>query len=80
MPDNLKFFFCTSRTLPESLIRPQIAPSKYFLTDRLCGLVVRVPGYRSEVQVPFTALPDFLRSIGFGKGFTQPREYKREAT
>jgi hypothetical protein len=36
--------------------------------DRLCGLVVRVPGYR------FPALPDFLRSSGSGTGSTQPRE------
>jgi hypothetical protein len=38
------------------------------LFDRLCGLVVRVPGYRS-------ALPDFLRSSGSGTGSTQPRDY-----
>jgi hypothetical protein len=34
--------------------------------DRLCGLVVRVPGYRSR----FPALPDFLRSNGSGTGCT----------
>jgi hypothetical protein len=28
-----------------------------------------------EVQVRFPALPDFLRSSGFGPGSTQPREY-----
>jgi hypothetical protein len=32
--------------------------------DRLCGLVVRVPGHRSR----FPALPDFLRSSGSGTG------------
>jgi hypothetical protein len=37
-------------------------------TDRLCGLVVRVSGYR------FPALPDFLSSSGSGTGSTQPRE------
>jgi hypothetical protein len=35
--------------------------------DRLCGLVVRVPGYRSRG-------PGFLRSSGSGTGSTQPRE------
>jgi hypothetical protein len=38
--------------------------------DRLCGLVVRVPGYRPR----FPALPDFLRSSGSATGSTQPRE------
>jgi hypothetical protein len=38
--------------------------------DRLCGLVVRVPGYRSR----FPVLPDFLRSSETGTGSTQPRE------
>jgi hypothetical protein len=33
-----------------------------------------------EVRVQFPALPDFLRSVGSGKGYTQPHEYKREAT
>jgi hypothetical protein len=41
--------------------------------DRLCGLVVRVPGYRSRGP---GALPDFLRSSGSGTGSTQPREDK----
>jgi hypothetical protein len=43
--------------------------------DRLCGLVVRVSGYRYRgpgVRVP--ALPEFLRSNGSGTGSTQPRE------
>jgi len=40
--------------------------------DRLCGLVVRVSGYRYRVRSP--ALPDFLSSIGSGTGSTQPRE------
>jgi hypothetical protein len=43
--------------------------------DRLCGVVVRVPGYRSRGPVP-----DFLRSSGSGTGSTQPREYNRGAT
>jgi hypothetical protein len=37
--------------------------------DRLCGLVVRVPGYR------FPVLSDFPRSSGSGTGSTQPRDY-----
>jgi hypothetical protein len=44
------------------------------LANRLCGLVVRVPGYRSEVRVRFPALPDFLKSSGSGTGSTQPRD------
>jgi hypothetical protein len=42
------------------------------MLDRLCGLVVRVPDYRSRVRFP--ALPDFLRSSGSGRGSTQPHE------
>jgi hypothetical protein len=44
--------------------------SGIIITDRLCDLVVRVPGYRS-----FPALPDFLRSSGSGTGSAQLREY-----
>jgi hypothetical protein len=43
--------------------------------DRLCGLVVRVPGYRSRGPGLIPALPDFLRSSGSGTGSTQPCEY-----
>jgi hypothetical protein len=32
----------------------------FIVQDRLCGLVVRVPGYRSR----FPALPDFLEVVG----------------
>jgi hypothetical protein len=46
--------------------------------DRFCGLVVKVPGYKSRVRFP--AQPDFLRSSGSGTGFTQPREYNWRAT
>jgi hypothetical protein len=45
------------------------------LRDRLCGLVVRVSGYRSKGPV---SIPDstriFLRSSGSGTGSTQPRD------
>jgi hypothetical protein len=44
------------------------------LDDRLCGLVVRVPGYRSRGPGSIPTLPDFLRSSGSGTGSTQPRE------
>jgi hypothetical protein len=48
--------------------------------DRLCGLVVRVLGYRSGGP---GSIPDTTRekkekkkkSSGSGTGFTQPREY-----
>jgi hypothetical protein len=46
------------------------------IIEELCGLVVRVPGYSSEVRVRFPALPDFRRSSGSGTGSTQPHEYK----
>jgi hypothetical protein len=48
--------------------------------DRLCGLVVRVPGYRSRDPISISALPDFLRSSGSGMESTEPREYNRQAT
>jgi hypothetical protein len=35
----------------------------------------QVSGYRSEVRVRFSALPDFLISSSYGTGSTQPREY-----
>jgi hypothetical protein len=41
-------------------------------SDRLCGLVVTVPGYISRVRFP--AVPYFLTSSGSGTGSTQPRE------
>jgi hypothetical protein len=41
------------------------------LLNRLCGLVVRVPGCRHK-RPGF----DFLSSSGSGTGFTQPREDK----
>jgi hypothetical protein len=43
--------------------------------NRLCGLVVRVPGYRYRGRVRFPTLTHFLRSGGPGTGSTQPREY-----
>jgi hypothetical protein len=40
--------------------------------DRLCGIVVRDPGYRFRGP---GSIPDFRRSSGSGTGSTQPREY-----
>jgi hypothetical protein len=34
------------------------------MMDHLCGLVFRVPGYRSKSPVRFPALPDFQRGSG----------------
>jgi hypothetical protein len=43
--------------------------------DRLCGLMVRVPGYRSRGPGSISgATRFFLRSSGSGMGSTQPRE------
>jgi hypothetical protein len=43
--------------------------------DRLCGLVVRVLGYRSggPGSIPGTTRKE--KSSGSGTGYTQPREY-----
>jgi hypothetical protein len=47
------------------------------LFDRLCGLVVRVLGYRSggPVSIPGTTRKK-QKCSGSGTGYTQPREYK----
>jgi hypothetical protein len=37
-------------------------------SDRLCGPVVRVPGYRSRGPGRFPTLPDYLRSTGSEQG------------
>ena len=48
---------------------------KFVTVISLCGLVVRVSGYRYRgLGVRFPALPDFLSSSGSGTGSTQPRE------
>jgi hypothetical protein len=41
--------------------------SEFLVTDR-------------EVQIRFSALPDFLRSNGSGTGSTQPHDYNRRGT
>jgi hypothetical protein len=53
---------------------------KYWLPCYLCGLVVRVPGYRSRGPSLIQALSDFLRSSGSGTRYTQPHEYNCGAT
>jgi hypothetical protein len=47
------------------------------LFNCLCGLAVRVPGYRSKGPGYYQApvIPDFLRSRGSATGSTEPREY-----
>jgi hypothetical protein len=59
--------------VPE-LNKPLINASRDNEVDRLCGLVVRVPGYRSggPGSVPGTT---GKKSNGSGTGSTQPREY-----
>jgi hypothetical protein len=47
------------------------------MLDLLCGLVVRVPGYRSRGPGSIPGA-DFLRSSGSGTGSTQTREYNEE--
>jgi hypothetical protein len=49
--------------------------------DRLCGLVVRVPGYRSGgLGFDSRALQEEEKSGGSGTRSSQPREYKWGAT
>jgi hypothetical protein len=43
--------------------------------DHLCGLVVRVHGYRPEIRVRFPVLSDCLSSSGSGTGSTQSHVY-----
>jgi hypothetical protein len=59
-------------SLPEHIY---IISYSYIMFDRLCGLVVRVLGYRSEDpgSIPGTTRK---KSSGSGTGCTQPREYK----
>jgi hypothetical protein len=52
-----------------------------YVVDRLCGLVVRVSGYRSRGPgFDSPSLPVFLRSSVSGTGSTQPRECNWGAT
>jgi hypothetical protein len=57
-----------------SIKRTNVSSFKCYLftRDRLCGLVVRVSGYR--YRGPGFPLPDFLSSSWSGTGSTQPRE------
>jgi hypothetical protein len=45
-----------------------------WMTDRLCGLVVRVPGYRSRSPGSIPGPNNFLRNSENGIDSTQPRE------
>jgi hypothetical protein len=48
----------------------------FVLSDRLCGLVVRVLGYRSGDPVSIPGTTRKKNGSGSGTGSTQPREYK----
>jgi hypothetical protein len=47
----------------------------FLKTDRLCGLVVRVLGYRSGGPGSIPGTTREKKSSGYGTGSTQPREY-----
>jgi hypothetical protein len=51
-----------------------------WIYDRLCGIVVGVPGHIHRSRVRFPALPGFLRSRWSRTGSAQPREYNWGAT
>jgi hypothetical protein len=59
---------------PQGLVRPEGLGKLMGSGDRLCGLVVRVLGYRSggPGSIPGTTKK---KSSGSGTGSTQPREY-----
>jgi hypothetical protein len=48
----------------------------YSYMDRLCGLVVRVLGYRSGGPGSIPGTNRKKKFSGSGTGWTQPREYK----
>jgi hypothetical protein len=75
----------TPATEPPDAVKVKVAPVLNWLSaaswrhDRLCGLVVRVLGYRSGG--PGSILGTTKKnSSGYGTGSTQPREYNWGAT
>jgi hypothetical protein len=52
-----------------------ISSDIYIYIDRLCGLVVRVLGYRSGGPGSIPGTIRKKKSSASGTGFTQPREY-----
>jgi hypothetical protein len=54
---------------------PLFLTSSIYSLDCLCGIVVRVPGYRSRGLGSIPGVPHFLKSSGSGTGYTQPSEY-----
>jgi hypothetical protein len=62
-----------SRISEKAVMKRKNYPSKT-LKDRLCGLVIRVPGYRPEGS-GFDSRHYKKKSCGSGMESTQPREY-----
>ena len=60
----------------EASLNPRMVHLEFLVdrVDRLCGLVVRVSGYRYRGPGFDPRCPDFLSSSGSGTGSTQPRE------
>jgi hypothetical protein len=69
----------TKSTVSLSVSSLLVSPISCAILDRLCGLVVRVLGYRSggPDSIPGTTQK---KSSGSGTGSTQPREYNWGAT
>jgi hypothetical protein len=47
----------------------------FYTTVAFCGLVVRIPGYRSGAPGSVPGATRFLRSSGSGMGSTEPHKY-----
>jgi hypothetical protein len=66
--------FYVQQMLKKKVSFNSLLETLFFILDRLCGLVVRVLGYRSGSpgSIPGTTRK---KSNGCGTGSTQPREY-----
>jgi hypothetical protein len=67
-----EFITFLTRALHSQMNPVCITPS----CDRLCDLLVRVPGYRSRGLGSIPSLSNILRISGSGTGFTKPCEEK----
>jgi hypothetical protein len=69
MQNRLKLF---EKNVIRSIFGENFTISKFKFADSLCGLVVRVPGYRSRYLGSIQGATGFSEN---GTGSIQPREY-----